>query len=121
MTLKEVATVMVEQTGAKYAINLDGGSSSTMVIDGKIMNRPSCLHVLPIKCERPVATVVCVDSPVTTTTSTTTTNNNNINVGRAPEDEATSAPAKDLLDDSNNDKDFVVNTLTAGKSKNNTP
>jgi hypothetical protein len=63
MTLEEVAKVSVDQAGARYAINLDGGSSSTMVVDGKLVNRPMCLDVLPVKCQRPVATVMCVDTP----------------------------------------------------------
>ena len=62
MTLLEVATVLIN-VGAKYAINLDGGSSTTMV-DGSTsttLNHPTCLDVLPIKCERPVASVICVN------------------------------------------------------------
>lgn len=40
MSMYEVAEVMIE-LGAKQAINLDGGSSSTFVVDGKVLNRPS--------------------------------------------------------------------------------
>ena len=60
LTLTEVARAMVDRTGARYAINLDGGGSSTMVGSGRVVNRPKCLEPLPLKCERHVATVICV-------------------------------------------------------------
>ena len=40
MTLKEFAQYL-KQFGAVSAVNFDGGGSSEMVLDGKIMNRPS--------------------------------------------------------------------------------
>ena len=40
MSLYEVAEVMVE-LGAKQAINLDGGNSSTFVVNGRVVNSPS--------------------------------------------------------------------------------
>jgi len=40
MTLEELATLL-KNLGCLNAINLDGGGSSTMYYDGKIMNRPS--------------------------------------------------------------------------------
>ena len=40
MTLTELAKVMM-QLGAHEAMNFDGGGSTTMVIEGKIVNRPS--------------------------------------------------------------------------------
>ena len=40
MSLKEFATYL-KRFGAVSAVNLDGGGSSEMVLDGKIMNRPS--------------------------------------------------------------------------------
>ncbi|MEE3455759.1 MAG: phosphodiester glycosidase family protein, partial [Succiniclasticum sp.] len=40
MSLKEFATYL-KRFGAVSAVNLDGGGSSVMVLDGKIMNRPS--------------------------------------------------------------------------------
>ena len=40
MSLKEFATYL-KRFGAISAVNLDGGGSSEMVLDGKIMNRPS--------------------------------------------------------------------------------
>ena len=40
MSLYEISTVLIE-LGATEAINLDGGSSSTFVVDGKVTNKPS--------------------------------------------------------------------------------
>ena len=40
MTMYEVAQVLIE-LGAKQAMNLDGGASSTFYADGKVINRPS--------------------------------------------------------------------------------
>ena len=40
MTLIELANVMCE-LGAWQALNFDGGGSTTMVVDGKVVNRPS--------------------------------------------------------------------------------
>jgi len=58
LTLQEIATFLID-LGAWHAINLDGGSSSTFVLDGEIINRPTCLDV-ELTCERPVATCVCL-------------------------------------------------------------
>jgi len=57
-TLYEIAEILVS-VGAIHAINLDGGGSSTMVMDEKLVNVPTCNDV-PIKCQRPIATVACV-------------------------------------------------------------
>ena len=65
LTLHEVASLMVD-FGSFHAINLDGGSSSTIVFDGKVINHPTCLDV-NLTCERAVATVVCLgdtDAPL---------------------------------------------------------
>ena len=40
LSLYRIASLLVE-LGATEAINLDGGSSSTFVVDGKVVNRPS--------------------------------------------------------------------------------
>ena len=40
MSLYDVAEVMVD-LGAKRAMNLDGGASSTFLLDGEVLNRPS--------------------------------------------------------------------------------
>ncbi|AHF07877.1 exopolysaccharide biosynthesis protein [Desulfitobacterium metallireducens DSM 15288] len=42
-TLKDVQTIMLEH-GAENAANLDGGSSSTLVLEGKVKNKPSSTY-----------------------------------------------------------------------------
>lgn len=59
LTLKELADLLVS-VGAQHAIQLDGGSSSTLVVSDKVRNRPTCTDVVPVKCQRPVATIVCL-------------------------------------------------------------
>lgn len=51
MTMEELAQLMVD-LGADRAINLDGGGSSTMVVRGSVVNRPST------GVERPVASAL---------------------------------------------------------------
>jgi N-acetylglucosamine-1-phosphodiester alpha-N-acetylglucosaminidase len=58
LTLIELANVFVSH-GANHAISLDGGGSSTLIQDGRVLNFPTCLDI-PFKCERPVATIVCL-------------------------------------------------------------
>lgn len=53
LTLPETAEFMRE-LGALSALNLDGGGSSTMVIEGEVVNRPSGGH------ERPVSNALLV-------------------------------------------------------------
>ncbi|SFU83210.1 phosphodiester glycosidase family protein [Alicyclobacillus macrosporangiidus] len=53
-SLKDVQDIMLEY-GATIAVNLDGGSSSTMVYDGKLVNQP-----VDILGERKVATAFIV-------------------------------------------------------------
>jgi len=71
MTLREMAELMV-QLGARDAMNLDGGSSATMVVGGRVVNDPSD------GMERPIASALLVlrrpeaaASAVQTTTSRT--------------------------------------------------
>jgi hypothetical protein len=62
LTLYELGNHLVNDLDLLYAINLDGGSS-TVLIDGAtghVKNHPTCLDVVPTKCERKVATVFCV-------------------------------------------------------------
>jgi exopolysaccharide biosynthesis protein len=40
MALRQLAELLLE-FGAVDAINLDGGGSTTMVVDGKLINKPS--------------------------------------------------------------------------------
>lgn len=53
MTLDEMAELMV-QLGARDAMNLDGGSSATMVVGGRVVNDPSD------GVERPIASALLV-------------------------------------------------------------
>lgn len=81
LTLQELADLLVD-LGALYAINMDGGGSSTMVMPydffapenapitsssstyGKhnygVVNRPTCLDLSFPLCQRAVSTVLCV-------------------------------------------------------------
>jgi hypothetical protein len=56
LTLDELARVMIE-LGAREAINLDGGGSTTMVIQGKLVNFPT-----DATGERPVSDAIVVRS-----------------------------------------------------------
>jgi exopolysaccharide biosynthesis protein len=70
LTLEELADMLIEQ-GAMYAINMDGGGSSTLVfgMDHQVINSPSCLDIPKITCERAVASVLCVSASSVTTSS----------------------------------------------------
>jgi exopolysaccharide biosynthesis protein len=54
MTIAEIADLLIG-LGAVEAINMDGGGSTTMVIDGKVVNSPSDLAG-----ERPVGDALLV-------------------------------------------------------------
>lgn len=49
LTLKELGQEMLK-LGIKNAVNLDGGASSEMIIDGKIVNRPSAGRERMLAC-----------------------------------------------------------------------
>ena len=57
-TMKEISEIMLS-LGSWYAINLDGGGSSTSVLNGTLVNHPTCVDVI-FKCQRKVTSVVCV-------------------------------------------------------------
>jgi exopolysaccharide biosynthesis protein len=57
MTLAELARLLIE-FGALEAINMDGGGSTTMVVKGAIVNRPS-----DVTGERPVSDAILVLPP----------------------------------------------------------
>ena len=66
MTMKQLADFMASPAvGAVHAVNLDGGGSSTFVrkddATGKevVVNWPTCVDI-NFKCERSVATIMCV-------------------------------------------------------------
>lgn len=58
MRLRELARFMRER-GARWALNLDGGGSTTMVVRGRVVNRPSDGRERPVSS----ALVVLPDSP----------------------------------------------------------
>jgi len=53
MTLWELAQFMV-QLGCQEAVNLDGGGSTTFVVRGRVVNRPSDGR------ERPISNIIAV-------------------------------------------------------------
>ena len=56
--MQDISQMMVN-LGASYAVNLDGGGSSTSVVNGTLVNHPTCVDVI-LKCQRKVTSVVCV-------------------------------------------------------------
>ena len=69
LTLHAFATHLID-LGLRYAINLDGGSSTVLIDEtGKVVNHPTCLDVVSYKCERPVATVFCVGAKAADSTA----------------------------------------------------
>lgn len=57
LTLCELADALVE-LGAEEAINLDGGGSASLVVGGRLRNRPREEHGVPIPAGRPIATAI---------------------------------------------------------------
>jgi hypothetical protein len=66
VSLTELARLMLQRSelNVLFAINLDGGGSTTLVHHHLIRNRPRCLDVDFVPCERRVASVVCLAIPV---------------------------------------------------------
>ena len=59
-TTYEMAELLIAH-GAYHAINLDGGGSSTVYYDGKVISYPTCHDVYQM-CERNVTTIICIKS-----------------------------------------------------------
>merc|ERR1711972_590123 len=65
MDMSRLADTLIEH-GAVNAINLDGGGSSAMALNGILINYPSdmlppsCHSSGKYQCKRPVSTVLCV-------------------------------------------------------------
>ena len=57
LTLAELATALVER-GAEEAINLDGGGSTSLVVGGRLRNRPREEHGVRLPGGRPIATAI---------------------------------------------------------------
>ena len=56
--LEEFADLFIEM-GAVHAMNLDGGGSTTAVLNGSVFNSPHCADTWTV-CERNVTSVTCV-------------------------------------------------------------
>jgi exopolysaccharide biosynthesis protein len=57
LTLAELATLMAS-LGCLRAINLDGGGSTSLVLDGRLVNRPREEHGIELVAGRPVSTAL---------------------------------------------------------------
>ncbi|XP_018429200.1 PREDICTED: N-acetylglucosamine-1-phosphodiester alpha-N-acetylglucosaminidase [Nanorana parkeri] len=64
LSLWEMANFLKAQ-GVYNAINLDGGGSATLVLNGTLASYPSdhCLNDSMWRCQRSVSTIVCVHEP----------------------------------------------------------
>ena len=60
--LYEFAEILIAE-GAKHAVNLDGGGSTTMVLNGRVWNFANCDDFAHSFCERPVTTSACLKFP----------------------------------------------------------
>jgi exopolysaccharide biosynthesis protein len=63
MNITELS-IAFRDLGATYALNLDGGGSTTAWKDGELIDRPTCRDGYLPECERPVANIVCVKGGV---------------------------------------------------------
>ena len=59
LTEHATATLLIKQ-GAKNAINLDGGGSSTVYYNGTVINRPTDTDKWPFRLERAVSYIPCI-------------------------------------------------------------
>jgi exopolysaccharide biosynthesis protein len=60
LSLAELARAM-RMLGAETAINLDGGGSTSLVLDGRLVNRPREEHGIDIAGGRPIATAIAFE------------------------------------------------------------
>mmetsp|Transcript_17850 Transcript_17850/g.42076 ORF Transcript_17850/g.42076 Transcript_17850/m.42076 type:complete len:293 (+) Transcript_17850:14-892(+) len=60
LTMGEISAVMAD-LGAYQAVNLDGGGSTTAVLNGTIFDHPTCDDT-GRKCERTVTSITCIHS-----------------------------------------------------------
>lgn len=60
LSMDELATAMIE-LGAERAINLDGGGSASLVLDGELVNEPREEHGIPLAGGRPVSTAIAFE------------------------------------------------------------
>ncbi|XP_078485366.1 N-acetylglucosamine-1-phosphodiester alpha-N-acetylglucosaminidase-like, partial [Ciona intestinalis] len=66
VNLKSFAKFLIEELHLVNAINLDGGGSATLVINGTLANTPSdhCKGHPQWRCARAISTIVCAHSPI---------------------------------------------------------
>jgi exopolysaccharide biosynthesis protein len=55
----EIADALISE-GVAYAINLDGGGSSSSFENDHLISVPTCLDYVDVKCERPIASAICI-------------------------------------------------------------
>ncbi|GIQ85622.1 hypothetical protein KIPB_007322, partial [Kipferlia bialata] len=62
LSLDQFADLLISDYGVYNAINLDGGGSATVVVDGSIVNAPSdrCATAHCSFCSRAVTSIVCI-------------------------------------------------------------
>ena len=60
--LYEFAEILIGQK-VKHAINLDGGGSTTMILNKRVWNFPNCDDKVNSFCERAVTTSACIKYP----------------------------------------------------------
>ena len=66
LTLAELARLMA-RLGAREAINLDGGGSTSLVVDGSLVNRPRDDHGAPPHAGRPICTAIAFEPAIVKT------------------------------------------------------
>ena len=55
-----MADAFLEQGNVRFAVEMDGGSSSTLVHSAHgVINRPHCLDIVEHVCERKVGSTLC--------------------------------------------------------------
>ncbi len=66
MTLEELSTFLINELKVTWAINQDGGGSSTMIVNGQLMNNPSdaCPKGSPVTYFRDTKTPMGCERPV---------------------------------------------------------
>jgi hypothetical protein len=63
LTLEEMAEAMIE-LGADTAINLDGGGSASLVVDGRLRNHPREDHGIDLVGGRPISTALVFEERI---------------------------------------------------------
>ncbi len=65
MTLRDAAKWLHQHfPNVKHAMNLDGGGSSTLLYQSKVVNHPTAYDVLPIQAQRPISNILCLSQNI---------------------------------------------------------